>query len=198
MIWVIPILNAAFGWLIISALSWFLIHPIKRKNFFIAEVQGFIPKNLNKWGIQLGGYVSQNFFSISRLKESILEEENLRRIHSLLEEKVDNFLKNKLKEKIPIFSMFVTDSLILQMKEILTKELEQMVPDLINFFADDLQAKYDMNKLISEKLSSLSTEDLKNKFYTMAGKNILQLKVCCAFFGGILGLFEIFLLHLNR
>src|SRR5690349_21677592 len=103
MIYLIPVLNAAFGWLIISSLFYLLFHPYEKKNLFIFDVQGFIPKNLSLWGAQLGNYVSENLVNIPKMKESLLQGESLHQIHSVLDTKVDDFLRNKLKEKIPVF-----------------------------------------------------------------------------------------------
>lgn len=93
--------------------------------------------------------------------------------------------------------MFITDSLILQMKEILTKELEQMVPELISFFARDLEKKFDVNKLIQTKLNEISIADLEKKCDVRIDRSVLQLKIFCAFLGGILGLLEILLLRIT-
>ncbi len=57
------------------------------------------------------------------MKDSLLKSEKLQQIYGMLEVKVDDFLRHKLKEKIPVFSMFVTEGLISKMKEILVEEL---------------------------------------------------------------------------
>ncbi len=193
-IYLIPFLNAIFGWAIISALSLFLFHPQIKKDFFIIDLQGLIPKKMPHWGKHLGTYVSENFLNMNKLKESLLEPEKLSKINLMLDAKVDDFLRNKLKEKIPVFSIFVTDGLIGNMKEILMEELEAMIPELINSIADDLQKSYDVEKLIAEKLQSYSPSYIEEVFRREAGKSITQLKMLCAFLGFALGCIEILLL----
>lgn len=194
MIYLIPLLNAAFGWGIISMLFWFLFHPYQKKNFFIIELQGLIPKKLPQWGAQIGRYASENFLNIGKLKENLLEPAKLEQINELLEDKVDDFLRNKLKDKIPIFSMFITDGLISKMKEVLMTELGKMIPDMIGFFADDLQKKYDVQKMIAEKLEQYDMAEMEKVFYQQAGKGILQAKIFVAVLGFVLGLLEVLLL----
>jgi uncharacterized membrane protein YheB (UPF0754 family) len=75
LIYLIPILNAAFGWLIITLLFRILFHPLKKKDFFIVEMQGLIPKKLPEWGAQIGSYAAENFINISKLKQNLLEPE---------------------------------------------------------------------------------------------------------------------------
>ena len=142
MIYLIPVLNAAFGWLTISSLFYLLFHPYEKKNLFIFDMQGFIPKNLLLWGTQLGNYVSEHLVNIPKMKESLLKGESLQQIHAVLESKVDDFLRNKLKEKIPVFSMFITEGMITKMKEVLMDELESLVPSVIDqIAAGDMSSK---------------------------------------------------------
>ena len=107
---------------------------------------------------------------------------------------VDDFLRNKLKEKIPVFGMFITEGLITKMKETLMAELENMIPDLIQYFAGDLEKKYDVKKLITQKMKELQMAEIERAFYKQAGKGIRQLKIACAAGGFILGWLEIALL----
>ncbi len=108
---------------------------------------------------------------------------------------MDDFLRNKLKDKIPVFSMFVTDGLVDRMREILMKELEAMIPELINTIADDLEKSYDIEKLINEKLESYAPSYIEEIFKRQAGNSITQLKIFCAFLGFVLGLLEVLLLN---
>ncbi|MEO6168637.1 MAG: hypothetical protein ABIO46_14730 [Chitinophagales bacterium] len=197
MIYLIPMLNAAFGWFIISTLFWLLFHPYHKKNFFIVELHGLIPKLLPGLGKQLGAYAAENFLNIGKLKENLLEPAKLSQVNSILEDKVDDFLRNKLKDKIPIFGMFITDGLIQKMKETLMTELDSMIPELIGFFADDLQKKYDVEKMITEKLAAYDAAAMEKIFYQHAGKGLLQLKIFAAVVGLLLGGLEILLLTLS-
>lgn len=196
MIYLIPILNAAFGWMIISFLFYLLFHPQKKKNIFVVQIQGLIPGKLPEWGYQLGKYASENFINISRLKQNILEEENLKKINLLLEDKVDDFLRNKLKDRIPVLGMFITEGLISKMKETLMSELEHMIPDMIGFFADDLEKKYNVQQLIADKLAQVDPATLEKTFYEHAGKSVMQLKIFVAALGLLLGGFEIILIKI--
>ncbi len=194
MIYLIPFLNALFGWSIIAVLFYFLFRPMKKKNFFIFEIQGFIPKNILQWGNQLGDYASTNFINISSMKESLLNGEKMNEINKMLEEKVDDFLRNKLKEKVPVLSMFITDGLVSKMKEVLMEELKHMIPSTIDKLASDMEKKFDAKKLIAEKLNNISMEQIEKAFYSNTGKSITTLKFAVALFGFALGWLEVLLL----
>jgi uncharacterized membrane protein YheB (UPF0754 family) len=194
MIYLLPVLNALFGWMVITLLFQMLFHPYRKRNFFIIDVQGFLPNKLPGLAAELGVYVSENFLNIAQLKEDLLSPDKLKQINALLEEKVDDFLRNKLKEKIPVFGMFITEGLITKMKETLMAELENMIPDLIQYFAGDLEKKYDIKKITAEKVHGLQMRDVERAFYQHAGKGINQLKATCAAMGFVLGWLEIALL----
>jgi len=189
----IPILNAVFGWLVISSLFFFLFHPQTKKNFFVFEMQGFIPKNISSWGKSLGKYVEENFVNIPKMKESLLKGDSQKQIHDVLESRVDDFLRNKLKEKIPVFSMFITEGMISKMKEVLMDELESLVPSVIEQIAAGVEKQFNIQKMIDEKLSAVSMEEIEKLFYSQAGKGILTLKIAVAAAGFALGFIEIYL-----
>jgi uncharacterized membrane protein YheB (UPF0754 family) len=194
MIWLLPIINAVFGWSIISILFYFLFHPLRKKNFFIFEMQGFIPKNYLTWGNQAGEYIAENIVNISGMRASLLQSENLSRIHELLEQKVDDFLRTKLKEKIPVFSMFITEGMITKMKEVLVDELQLMVPALIDQIASGVESRFDIRKMITAQLNQISLEELDKQFYRHAGKSIMALKISIAMMGLLLGVIEAYII----
>lgn len=193
MIWLIPFLNALFGWAIISLLFRFLFHPYQKKNFFIFEIQGFIPKNLSSWGAQLGVYISENVVNIPKMKDSLLKSEKLQQIQGMLEVKVDDFLRNKLKEKIPVLSMFITEGLISKMKEILVEELSSLVPSVIEQLASGMEEQFNISKMIDERINGVSTFEVEGLFYKHAGKAITTLKIVVGALGFGLGCIEILL-----
>jgi uncharacterized membrane protein YheB (UPF0754 family) len=193
MIWLIPLLNALFGWTIVSLLFWFLFHPYQSKNFFIFEMHGFIPKNLSSWGKQLGVYISENVVNIPKMKDSLLKSEKLQQIHVMLEAKVDDFLRHKLKEKIPVFSMFITEGLISKMKEILVEELAGLVPSVIEQIASGMEEQFNISKMIDERLSGIATPELESLFHRYTGKAITALKITVGVMGFALGCIEILL-----
>lgn len=195
MIYLLPVLTALFGWFSISLLFYFLFRPVDKINLFILEVQGFIPKNLTAWGRQMGEWASREI-SVQKIKDSFLQDDQLQRIHDLLEAKSEDFLRNKLKEKIPVLAMFITDGLISKMKEALMTELDQLVPSVINQVASGLEKKFDVSKMVEEKIAAINSADPERLFYQSAGKGIRQLKIFMAAMGFLLGLFEWWLLTL--
>jgi len=195
MIWLIPLLNALFGWSIISLLFWFLFHPYQKKNFFIFEMQGFIPKNLSSWGTQLGVYVSENVVNIPKMKDSLLKSEKLQQIHGMLEVKVDDFLRHKLKEKIPVFSMFITESLISKMKEILVEELAGLVPSVIEQIASGMEEQFNISKMIDERINGIAISEVESLFHHHTQRSITALKIVVAALGFGLGCIEILLIR---
>jgi len=195
MIYLIPFLNALFGWSIISLLFYFLFHPYREKRFFVVNVQGLIPKNIMRWSQQLGDYVAGNFVNVSKMKDSLLHGEKLSEINMMLEKKVDEFLREKLKEKIPVFSMFITEGLISKMKAVLMEELQSLIPSTIEALAADVEKQFDVKKMITEKMNTVSVQQIEKLFYEQAGKNITSLKAGIAVLGFALGWLYVFLVH---
>ncbi len=154
-------------------------------------MQGFIPKNIDAWALAAGEYAAAHILNIAAMKESLLKEEKLKHIHALLDEKVDDFLRNKLKEKIPVFSMFITEGMISKMKEVLVGELQLMVPSLIEQIASGVEEQYNIKRMISDKVNAVSIPEMQNLFLRYAGKSITTLKMVVAVIGFALGIAEV-------
>ncbi len=195
MIYAIPLLNAAFGWCMISLLFYMLFHPVRKKNFFIVDLQGFVPRNLPQWGQQACAFAVTQLPDFGKLKDNLLEGDRLSKINEILDDKVDDFLRNKLKDKIPVFGMFITEGMISKMKETLMNELDHMIPDLVGFFADDLQKKFNIERMITAKMEQIDAASLEKLFYSHAGKGVLQLKLTAAITGLLLGIVELLLIR---
>ena len=127
--------------MIIDILVSFLFSPYDKKNFFFFNVQGLIPSLQQSLAEELGKYVAENLVNFKELENKLLSPENLAQIHTYLDEKAENFLRHKLTEKLPILSMFITDSLISTAKESLVSELDKMIPEIITMYSGKIPSR---------------------------------------------------------
>jgi hypothetical protein len=57
----------------------------------------------------------------------------------IIDEKLDDFFRHRLTEKLPMISMFIGDKTIQQLKSVFMEELKQMFPTLMQSFASNMQ-----------------------------------------------------------
>lgn len=57
----------------------------------------------------------------------------------VIDTKLDDFFRNRLTQKLPMIAMFIGDKTIQQLKEVFIEELQNMFPDLIHVFGNNIQ-----------------------------------------------------------
>ncbi len=192
--YILPILISCFtGWVTAWIAVKLLFHPRKPISLPGFKLQGIIPKNQMAIAQQLGQMVSKEFLSFSALKEKITEPENLMRLRPEIENHIDLFLREKLKDTFPMLSMLIGDKTINQLKAAFLLELESLFPVLMNSYMTRLEKDIDPEKLVTEKISSFSltkAEEIVNK---SAKKLFVYFQLMGAFIGLLTGFLHIFI-----
>lgn len=186
----IPVLNALFGWAVVTALLYFVFRPVQKKNFLFFKVQGWIPSLQQALAEDIAGYISKEFVNFNELEQQLLSPDNLKNIHVYLDKKAEEFLRVKLAEKLPVISMFITDSLVNVAKESLVGELDKMIPEIIKMYSGKIQSRFDVKEKVKNFIAGYPVPELEKVFYMKAGKKIQKLKLLIALSGFILGLLE--------
>ncbi len=140
---IIPVISAIVGWFaswISGKVLVYRIIPSKRQ--YLAE--------------KIGTIVS-DAFTLADLEKKISNPEHVKKIMPLVEEHIDDFLRNKLKDKMPMIGMFIGDKTITTLKEIFLKEIEDLFPQVLKQFAGNLQNEIDIEKMVSNKITNVSS-----------------------------------------
>ncbi|HAP01402.1 MAG TPA: hypothetical protein DCQ93_05690 [Bacteroidetes bacterium] len=189
----IPILNAAFGWWVIETLFIFLFRPFDEKKFAGMKVQGIIPSLQTEIADKAGEWVEENF-SPQKLENFLLNQENRKEIHSILEAKADDFIRNKLTDRISLLKMFITETIIVQAKEVLVEQLDEMIPDLVKNFSPKISASMNIRREVQSRIASYPVQHIEQEVNKRFRKKILFIKCMAAFIGLLIGFLEISLL----
>ena len=188
---IIPFLSAFIGWVSNWLLIKLLFHPQKPVRLPGFTLQGIYPKRQKQLAAQLSALVSRELLSFTDLEAKITSPDNFNKIKPTVEEHVDDFLRNKLKEAFPMIGMLIGDRTINTLKEIFMKELETLFPVIMKAYMQNLQKDLDLDKLISDKLTSFTPEKLEATLYQNMGKELAQARLVGAVVGLIIGLVQV-------
>ncbi|MEP7256287.1 MAG: DUF445 family protein [Ferruginibacter sp.] len=192
--YVLPILLSVFtGWITTWIAVKLLFHPSKSISLPGLKLQGIIPKNQQAIAQQLGSMVSKEFLSFSDLEEKVTNPDNLNKLKPEIENHIDIFLREKLKDTFPMLSMFIGDKTINQLKGAFLLELESLFPILMKSYMARLKQDINVEKLVTEKIAGFSlvkAEEMLNK----AAKNMfLYFQLMGAVIGLITGMLHVFI-----
>src|SRR5579872_1494649 len=98
----IPFISAFIHWLTIWMALKLLFHPRHPKKILGFTLHGVFPKRQQQIAESLGRIVGQELLSFSEIEKTITHPDNVKRILPLADAHIDNFLRVKLKEKMPM------------------------------------------------------------------------------------------------
>nr|WKN36125.1 DUF445 family protein [Tunicatimonas sp. TK19036] len=196
-IFTLPIIAALTGWITNFIAIKMLFHPREKVKILFFELQGIFPKRQKNLAEKLGKIVADELFSMEDVKTAITNPENLEDVHQVIDEKLDDFLENRMMESMPMLYVFMSDEMRVKIKNTLQMELRLMLPDLIGRFADKIEKEVDVEKTVYEKVVSFSTDKLEDILYSIMKKEFTFIEILGGVLGFIIGLIQIALLQLQ-
>ncbi len=197
MIYTLPFIAALTGWITNYIAIKMLFHPREKVKILFFEIQGIFPKRQKKLAEKLGKIVSEELFSVDDVKKVLKDEKTTKEIVNIIDEKLDDFLDNKLTATMPMLAMFMNDELKQTIKGTLEEEFKQMLPEMIGRLAENLDHSVDVEKTVYEKVVNFSTDKLEEILYSIMKKEFKFIEILGGVLGFMIGLIQIGLLQLQ-
>lgn len=189
----LPVISAFIGWFTNWVAIKMLFHPQKPVKFLGFTIQGVFPKNQAKFAQNLGRMVSNELLSFADIEAKITNPANLQKVMPLVETHIDDFLRKKLAESMPVISMFIGDKTIEQLKTVFMAELQTLFPQLLGNYMQQLQTELDLEKIVTEKVAAFSTEKLETLLVQIMSKEFRFIEILGGILGFIIGVFQVLL-----
>ncbi len=193
--WLIPIISAFIGWITNWIAIKMLFHPRNPIKIVGLTIQGIFPKRQQAFASKLGQLVGQELLSFSDIEKQITDPNQLQKIYPIIESNIDHFLRNKLKEKMPMISMFIGDKTITTMKEALMEELQLMMPSMLENYLHNIKDAMDIEQQVIKKVSLFSMDKLEQILYQLMSKEFRFVEIIGAVLGFIIGLVQVCIAH---
>lgn len=188
---IIPLISAFIGWVTNWIAIKMLFHPRTPKKILGLTFHGIFPKRQKQFAEKLGLLVSSELISFHDIEDKVTNPANFEKILPFVEEHVDNFLKVKLGEQMPMIKMFVGEKILEQMKEIFLAELKELFPLLMKRYMNNLQSELDLERIVVEKVSNFSTDKLEAILYQIMTKEFKFIEIIGAVLGFIIGVMQV-------
>ena len=189
---VITILLSAFtGWITTWIAIKMLFHPRRPFKILGLTIQGIFPKNQRLIAEKLGQVVGKELLSFDEIEQKVTNPENLQRLRPDIEQHIDHFLRNKLKEVFPMLAMLIGEKTILQLKDAFLLELETLFPVLMKSYMTKLEKDLDLEKIVTEKVAAFSSEKLEDILNQITKKEFKFLEFIGGFFGLLIGIIQV-------
>jgi uncharacterized membrane protein YheB (UPF0754 family) len=176
----IPVLSAILGWLgAWIAGQIFLYKIIPARQHAVAE--------------KIGKSVSAAF-SFADLEKKIIDPNNIRKVMPVVEEHIDDFLRNKLKEKMPVIGMFIGNKTIDSLKEVFLKEIEDLFPQVLQQFTANMQSELNIEGMVINKITNVSVVQLEKTLSPV----LRYFQIAAAITGFIIGAINLVIFFITK
>jgi uncharacterized membrane protein YheB (UPF0754 family) len=192
-LYTIPFISAFIHWLTIWMALKLLFHPRNPKKILGFTLHGVFPKRQPQIAESLGKIVGQELLSFGDIEQTITNPDNVRRILPLAEEHIDNFLRHKLKESMPMIAMFIGDKTINQLKTVFMQELEELFPVIMKNYVSNLRNDLDLEKIVVDKIAAFSSDKLEAMLNQFLTREFRFVEIIGAALGFLIGLLQIML-----
>ncbi|MBP8115046.1 MAG: DUF445 family protein [Chitinophagaceae bacterium] len=186
-----PIISAFIGWITNWVAIKMLFHPRTPKRILGITFHGIFPKRQQKFAEKLGKLVSEEFLSFDDIEAKISNPENLKKIMPTIETHIDDFLRNKLKDEMPVISMFIGDKTIGNLKTMFMKEIETLLPIVMKQYAANLKTELDLEQIVITKVAAFSSDKLEEVLYQIMAKEFRFVEIIGAVIGFLIGSLQV-------
>jgi uncharacterized membrane protein YheB (UPF0754 family) len=193
----IPIISAFIGWFTNWIAIKMLFHPKEPKMILGIRFHGIFPKRQRQFAEKLGKLVGAELLSFEDIEKKIVDPKNIEQLMPFVETHIDQFLRVKLANEMPMISMFIGERTINQMKEIFMKELTELFPLMMGNYMGKLKSELDLEQIVVEKVSGFSSNKLEQILLSIMQKEFRFVEIIGAVLGFIIGLLQVFITYLG-
>lgn len=193
----IPVISAFIGWFTNWIAIKMLFHPREPRKILGITFQGIFPKRQQQFAEKLGKLVSQELLSFTDIESRITNPENLDKIMPMVDKHIDDFLRVKLADAMPVVSMFIGDKTIAQLKEIFMAELKNLFPVIMSNYMGKLKDELDLEKIVVDKVASFSSDKLETILNQIMAKEFKFVEIIGGVLGFVIGLLQILITYLS-
>jgi uncharacterized membrane protein YheB (UPF0754 family) len=98
---------------------------------------------------------------------------------------------------MPMLAMFLNDEIKDKIKSTLLGEIEEVIPSVIESYADKLKNDVDVKEIVYQKVLNFSSDKLEEILFSIMKKEFKFIELLGGLLGFIIGLIQTLLLVLN-
>lgn len=194
---ILPFIAAVIGWFTNYLAVKMLFHPSKPKTVLGLTFQGIFPKRQKEIATKIGKVVADELLSVDDIKEKVVDAESMDKIYETVEEKMDDFLDEKMGKKFPLVSLFTSKKMKMSVRDEMLTEVRAQLPSMLDSYIEHFEANLDIEEMISDKFGQLSSDRLEQVMNEILSKEFRFIEIIGAVVGFIVGLVQVGMLLLG-
>jgi len=186
--WILPTATGAFiGW----GTNWLalkmLFHPHEPVGIGPLKFQGVIPRRKLDIAARLGEMVENELVSHDDIRKALENPALLESFRAAAGEQARKFAEEKLPTLHPMVAMFLTQGMKDKVTELLSAELDALVPKLGQAVGDGLEESLSFKDLVRGKVENFSVQRVEGLLLAILKKEFGFIEWSGAFLGALVG-----------
>ena len=174
-----------------------IFRPLEPQKVIGFTWQGILPAHKQQIALKIGQIAASEFASFPGIEEKISDPGNMEKIKPLIETHIDDFLRNKLKEQMPMVGMFIGDKTINTLKVVFMQEIESLFPQVMQQFAGELKNDLNIEQMVVSKIAGISSAQIESLLYKKLGTQFRAAAMIGAVTGLLIGLIQLAIIWLT-
>jgi len=181
---------AFIGWITNFIAIKMLFHPRRPVQVGSLTVQGIFPKRQKALAMNLAAVIEGELLSHDDIRQAMQRPEFSARLKERILDGFSEFLSTRLGGLNPMIAMFLDGPMMEKIKGLLDKELDRIVPGLLETATGELENSLDFRRIIQDKIENLSMERLEILLMSIMAKEFRFIEVVGAVLGAFIGLIQ--------
>ena len=178
----IPVVTGFIGWVTNVVAVKMLFHPRKPISLGFMILSGVVPRRQKALAKALSEIFEKELLSGEDLAQLLANVDKGELTDELCDRALDGLIAGVMK-KIPMAKMFLSDSLIDELRPHAREELVAMMPELEQLLVQNLSKEINLKEYIEEKIRNFSIDQLEAITMHVATKELKTIE----FLGGVIG-----------
>ncbi len=193
MLYAIPFISAAIGYITNYFAIKMLFYPRRPVNLLFFKVQGIFPKRKTLLARRMARLVAEELLSMEQLKEEVDRQATQGQIREAIELEIEQYLRDKITALNPIVQTFITDNRVLKLRDKICEEIESFIPRITHQFFTRLDT-VNLEQLVYEQVASFTSDKLEYMMMSVIQKELRFIELAGALLGFMIGLIQVLLL----
>lgn len=178
----VPLVSAFLGWLFCQWGLTMLVRQLVANRVSLAN--------------KAGQFAAQRLEGSLNLEEKLADPSLLDNAMPVIEQHIDEFLNVKLKEEMPMISMFIGNKTTDKLKEVFITQLRQLFPTIMGQLAGNLKERFNVQSLVTKGLTDQPAAELKANITKALAQPAARIRMAGLIGGLAIGLINVLLFWL--
>ncbi len=183
-LWSVPVVSALIGYVTNYVAVRMLFRPHRPRRFLGMTIQGLVPRRQREIANSLGTMIERDLFSHEDIQAALASAETTQEAAAFVSEQVDLFA-SRIGSQNPMVGMFLQGALLEQVKGMLTEQMREKFPQLVERVVERAEHKLDVSAIVSSKVEKFDLSKLEALIYEVSSRELKTIEIL----GGVLGFF---------